>query len=304
MNRRHFLTHMSAYLAATSTLCGGHAHAQWPGQDTGDTPAADGWPSATTTTSQPGGVEPSQFGLVGCSLTGSLNVGAHGMRFLRSSGNPQFDRAAFEEANILAQVTGMQPSLAFLDDSKSPNAFAMSQDIISGRSPHGAVALGVRVIEKTLRETGDITAVGAIMVHEWAHIAQFAAGVRSRGPTVAPTELMADFIAGWFHGFRCAYACQNADPRYAESGLASVGDYNTQSKGHHGTPRQRAQAYRDGYEFVSSGGGGGIYGYQAFAGTSFGNPYGGGGGFGGGGGHRQPKQFHEAFRYAARKYVG
>ena len=301
MNRRNFI----AYLAATS-ICATckSVFAQWPGQGNNDANNS-GWPSSGGNTPVPenDGNESDSSGLnlLGCTLTGSFNSGRHGFRFLPSSQNYQIDQAIFQEANILAQVTGLQPSLAFLDDRNAPNAFASSQDIINGQSPFGAVALGVSIIGQMVGQTNEITSVGAVLVHEWAHIAQFATGVQSRSNTVAPTELMADFIAGWYHGFRCAHACQNADPRFAETGLASVGDYNTQSKNHHGTPEQRAQAYRNGYQFVLGGGGGGIYGFQSFSGQSF-NAY--GNGFGGGGGFRRPAQFAEAFNFARRKYVG
>ena len=87
------------------------------------------------------------------------------------------------------------------------NAFAIKVDIVNGRSPHGAVVLGLAMMGRMLRETGDVTALGAILVHEWAHIGQFTLGVSSRDRTVRPTELMADFVAGWYHGFRCAHSC-------------------------------------------------------------------------------------------------
>ena len=279
MNRRNFLRQIGGYLAATSATC------------------ATCQPAFSWLNNFPGAR------LVGCTLTGTFNSGAHGMRFSPTSGNPHFDQIIFREANILAQITGLQPSLAFLDDRNAPNAFASAQDIVGWRSPHGAVVLGVNGVNQVmLAGGGDITAALSILVHEWAHIGQFATGIQSRSNTVAPTELMADFIAGWYHGFRCTQVICQTDPRFAESGLASVGDYNTQNKQHHGTPRQRAQAYRDGYLFVRSGGGGGLYGFQSFAGQSFGNPY--GNGYGGGGGFNNSLQFLQAFNFARRKYVG
>ena len=321
MIRRHFLRDISGYLAAVAASCGAcrTAFGMFPGQDNGQPKAGNSFfpdnrrlnPPAP----QPREPEPEvstssgSFRMEGCTLSGNFNLGPGGFRFLSSSGDPRVDRLTFEEANILAGVTGLQPSLAFLDDGNVANAFAAKADVISGRSPHGAVALGRGIIRQMLQRTGDITAIGAVLVHEWAHIGQFVAGVRSRERTVAPTELMADFIAGWYHGYRCAHSCQQHDPSFAATGLASVGDYNTQDKGHHGTPKQRAAAYRDGYRFVAGGGGGGIYGFRQseiqnlIAGYN--NPYG-GGGYGGGSGYgrARPPHFQEAFRHAARKYVG
>ena len=96
------------------------------------------------------------------------------------------------------------------------------------------------------------------------------------------------------------------DPRFAQQALASVGDYETQQQGHHGTPSERANAYIDGYQYAAGGGGGGIYGFRQLQQEimGFGNPY--AGGFSPNysyGGRRPPPQFREAFQYAVRKYV-
>lgn len=309
MNRRQFLNQFGIYLAATSTTCvtcrlafgwlneieplGGESPS-WV--DTSPQPSID--PESENTPS-------GSYRLTGCTLSGNFS-GPGGFRFLPTTGNPQMDQVIFEEARNLAFITGLQPSLAFLDDRKAPNAFATNRDIINGRSPHGAVALGIAIMAKMYRETGDITAIGAVLVHEWAHIGQFVANVRSNARTVKPTELMADFVAGWYHGFRCALGCQRPDPRFAQYALASVGDYDTNKQGHHGTPEERYNAYLEGYQYVANGGGGGIYGLQQFQQQlmNFGNPYAGGFNSSGGYGGQRTPQFREAFQYAYRKYVG
>lgn len=306
MNKRQFLRHFSAYIAATSAICmSARSAVGWlddieqPGSD--DPPWVDTQPDVPRR-QEPGGGDGDAYRLEGCALSGDF---ANRFRFLASSGIPQIDQATFQEANNLARVTGMQPSLAFLDDLASKNAFAIRQDIIAGRSPHGAVAMGVRLIQEFLRlpTPNPITntlCIQAALVHEWAHIAQFNYGVRAS--RVKHTELMADFIAGWYLGYKDAFAGVQSDPTAPMLGMASVGDTNFNSPGHHGTPQERFGAYLAGFNFVRGGGGGGIGGGARSGFFAGGGPYG-DGGFGGGRGWIQPPHFNVAFRHAASQYL-
>ena len=306
MNRRQFLHRFSIYLAATSAVCvacrpafGWLDELERPGDK------APSW--VDTPPQPPDGMKAAEgadgaLRLEGCSLSGDF---AKRFRFLPSSGIPQIDLATFQEANYLAQVTGMQPSLAFLDDLKSKNAFAINQDIISGRSPHGAVAMGVRLIQEFLQlptpnPLTNTLCIQAALVHEWAHIAQF--NFRVRASRTKHTELMADFIAGWYLGYKDAFAGTQSDPTAPMLGMASVGDTNFNSPGHHGTPQERYGAYLAGFRFVKGGGGGGIGGGIQGGFFTGGGAYG-GGGFGGGYGSVQPPHFRAAFRYAVQQYI-
>ena len=306
MNRRHLLRHFSAYLAVTSAACATpHAAfgSMFPGHN--DTQSGKGnsmFPDNTpllqpSRRSEPDDSiqstkSPDDFRLEGCSLSGDL---ANQFRFVRSSGIPQIDQATFQEANYLVQVTGMQPSLAFLDDRESRNAFAIKRDIISGRSPHGAVAMGVRLIQKFLQlstpnpQTNSLC-IQAALVHEWAHIAQFYYGVRASRTKYM--ELMSDFIAGWYLGYKGVFVGARSDPTAPMLCMASSGDTNFNSPGHHGTPQERLEAYHAGFKFVEGGGGGGIRG-GFFS-----------GGFGGGYGRaQQPPDFNVAFQHAKQKFI-
>lgn len=308
MNRRGFLHHFGTYLVATSATCVSCRPAfGWLNEIEQPDSKSPSWVEASPQPSvgrESEGAHGGAYRLEGCSLTGNFGGGGGpgGFRFLHSSGYQNIDQLIFQEANILAHITGMRPSLAFLDDSNAPNAFATKQDIVTRQSPHGAVALGVGIIRKMMGH-GHVSAIGAVLVHEWAHIAQFQHGVQSRTSTVAPTELMADFIAGWYHGFRCTQSQGCTTPQFAESGLASVGDYNTKSRQHHGTPEQRAQAYRAGFQYIQSGGGGGMYGFQQYQNVISGLQYYGGGGYGSGGTGQRGAEFGAVFQHATAKYV-
>lgn len=307
MNRREFMRHFSVYLASTSAACV-YCNTAFAWLDEIEQPSGD---DQSWVNKSPQGLpqqEPREsnqqqtYDLQGCSLTGDV---ARQFRFVRSSGIPQIDQATFQEANYLAQVTGMQPSLAFLDDRRSKNAFAINRDIISGRSPHGAVALGVRLIQEFLQlatpnPQTNALCIQAALVHEWAHIAQFNYGVQAS--RVKYTELMADFIAGWYLGYKDAFTGAASDPTAPMLGMASVGDTNFNSPGHHGTPQERFGAYLAGFRFVQGGGGGGIGGGVLGGFFTGGGAYG-GGGYGGGNGRAQPPHFRVAFQRAARQFI-
>ena len=314
MNRRELLRNGSYYLATTATICGTCGAAlgsMFPGQgDEGVSNANSMFPGDerldVDERSDPKVEDPATTGfqLDGCTFNG---VFGNQFRFVPSSGDPRIDQATFEEANHLARVTGMQPSLAFLDDRKSKNAVAFRQDIISGRSPHGAVAMGVRLIEEllampTLDPSANPLCIQGVLVHEWAHIAQFNHGIQAS--RVKGMELMADFIAGWYLGYKDAFFGRQSDPTSPMLCMASVGDTNFNDPAHHGKPEERFGAYRDGFLFVKGGGGGGLGG-GVQGGFFTGDGTYGGGGYGGGyGSHSQPPHFEAAFRRGAQKYIG
>ncbi len=300
MNRRQFIRHFGVYLAATSATCATclTAFAQWPGSDNSQ-PNDNGWPSTDNSSNL--GESASGYQLEGCSLKGNLDGLNNRMRFLQSSGNRNIDQGVFGEANILLQVTGLQPSLAFLDDSNGKNAFAMQEDAISRRSRHGAVAIGVRLIGDLLampsmNPANNTLSIQAVLVHEWAHIGQYAAGLgghQGKGP-----ELMADFVAGWYIGAKSRSAGTNVDISSAMVSMFSLGDTNFNSASHHGTPNERLAAYVNGAKYGTGAGyggglgggyGNGMYGIQRF-----------GGGQGAGNGI---PTFQAAFQLAAQTYM-
>ena len=310
MNRRDFLRNCSYYLTVTATTCGTSRAAfgsMFPKQNDGEMNNRNSmFPDGREL--EPPRVEPQQpvagnFNFEGCSYSGDF---ANQFRFLRSSGNPRIDQATFEEANNLVRVTGMQPSLAFLDDMQSKNALAFRRDIISQRSEHGAVAMGVRLIQEFLElptptPSTNALCVQAALVHEWAHIAQFNFGVQASH--VKFMELMADFIAGWYLGYKDALIGGQADPTSPMLCAASVGDTNFNDPAHHGTPKERFGAYLAGFQFVKGGGGGGLGGGVQSGFFAGGGAYGGSGYGGGFGSRAQPPHFTTAFQHAARMYI-
>ena len=254
MDRRLFL----AYMAATAASCAGHrsAFADWPGQGAGNGSNNSGWPGLSGGSVSDG--DPpvhTNFRFEGCNLVATARDG-NLMRpnFLPTSGFGQrFDQAFHEEFENLQRLSRLGPSCAFFNDRESKNAFASSTDVIHGRSPHGAIGLGVNLLGHfmampTVNPSHNAAILEAVFVHEWAHIAQFAYGVHAR--RIKYTELMADFMAGWYIGYGMARGKQ-WDVRLGMQGVYSIGDSNFNDPQHHGTPHERLAAYDAGINFVA-----------------------------------------------------
>ncbi len=181
-------------------------------------------------------------------------------RIIQSTGDKSIDDAIVYEYKLLQEATGIFTSLALYDDYDSPNALAIDAKLFGGNNT--TVLLGRRLINESLSysavkdENGNhvgmatsFAQVTAIMMHEWAHLAQFRYGVH--GPTVNK-ELMADILAGWYMGQRI-YQQHPGPIQRAAAQLYSIGDYNFHDSNHHGTPSQREQAYWFGLNLYTDG---------------------------------------------------
>jgi hypothetical protein len=191
---------------------------------------------------------------------------------LRSSGHHGVDQATYVERKFLSgHIGNYHPSFAFLEDSQSKNAMALSRDVTGQGSSHGAVLIGVNLIRDLLNRPGARTqfsnawSVAAVMAHEWAHISQFGNGVRTQDGRVVGMELMADSISGWYLAKKLQLLGRALGPVYVQRSGASdqnaaaravysLGDTNFTSRNHHGTHRQRLQAFVAGHNMGMQGG--------------------------------------------------
>lgn len=86
-----------------------------------------------------------------------------------------------------------------------------------------------------------------ILAHEYGHQLQYAFGLPSKQESTArPNELEADGMAGYYlrRGYgKSTFSSIATGYEFA----ASIGDYQTTSSGHHGTPAQRRSAVRLGF---------------------------------------------------------
>jgi predicted metalloprotease len=95
-------------------------------------------------------------------------------------------------------------------------------------------------------------AVAYIVAHEYGHEVQDELGLfQSYGqqlPTMA-FELQADCYAGtWAKSAALENRLEDGDVQEALDAALAVGDFDTANPGHHGTPEQREQAWRSGFE--------------------------------------------------------
>ena len=284
LSRRSLLRQIGVYFAVTGATCGGYsaAFAQWPGSGSGsNSGAGSGWPSARSPSGgssrreRPGRpAEASELTIEGCALSGNAAsaFGGNGIRLLRSSGNQVIDRGVLGEVKFLSGYIGnYRPSLAYLDDAQAKNAFASPRDVTGQGNPHGAVLMGVYLIRDLMNRPGtrdqlsNLWSVAAVLAHEWAHIAQFARGVRTRDGRVVGMELMADAISGWFLAKKLQYLGRTlgpiqvqqigaSDQTAAARAVYSMGDTNFTSRHHHGTNKQRLQAFAAGHNIGMQGG--------------------------------------------------
>ena len=99
--------------------------------------------------------------------------------------------------------------------------------------------------------TGDF-AVAYIVAHEYGHQIQDELGLfetyGERVPTMA-FELQADCFAGtWAHSASEEDRLEDGDLQEALDAVLAVGDFDAGNPGHHGTPEQREEAWRNGFD--------------------------------------------------------
>jgi hypothetical protein len=166
------------------------------------------------------------------------------------SGDRDFDMALAQTLAKLSDIMGVLPGFAYYDDYDARNAYATARVRMSRAD--GTVLFGQRLLQQ-LRAGSDNpeVAVAAVCAHEFGHIVQYkhslVTRVRRGEPTVRRLELQADFLAGYFAGFR-----KRERPNFPAAVVAtttfSLGDNNVGHKSHHGTPDERAAATVRGFE--------------------------------------------------------
>lgn len=187
---------------------------------------------------------------IGCYLLGAGGgTGAPGFRLSSTTGVPALDAGITNEYPLLNHNFGVVPGFFMFDDAGGGNAFATPQNIGGHSAPHGTVCFGLRLMNEELLTgmqaggRGDHVMV-AIMAHEWAHILQFRRLPQMR-PGKAP-ELMADALAGWYMASRASSVYGGVDVGSSMRSFFNKGDLNFNSPHHHGTPPERANAFRQG----------------------------------------------------------
>jgi uncharacterized protein len=101
------------------------------------------------------------------------------------------------------------------------------------------------------RTVGDFS-VAFIVAHEYGHQVQDELGLFEKYGQQLPTmafELQADCYAGtWAHSAYQEDRLEDGDIQEALGSALAVGDFNSSSPGHHGTPDQREAAWKTGFD--------------------------------------------------------
>jgi hypothetical protein len=179
-----------------------------------------------------------------CSLT-SASFDAN--ELISTSGDIRLDRSLIAELKHIIEIIPVSPGFKYIRDD-SPNAFATNTTYVS--NTRGSVLMGLNLIrEEISRSENGGVAVAGICAHECGHIFQFFSSYSDqlRSNTAKYTELHADLIAGYYMGRRRQFSADRVAV-FARS-LFDKGDYGFNEPNHHGTPEQRFEAMKKGYEY-------------------------------------------------------
>ncbi len=147
----------------------------------------------------------------------------------------------------MTKIAGMwgrsNPTLRFVND---PSNYNSTYNAISYST--GKIYYGYAIYYDAKSKGGDIVNA-MILAHEYGHQLQYIFGLPSvTESTARPNELEADGFAGYYlrrpNGYNQTSFTQIAA---AYEFAQSIGDYQTNSAGHHGTPPQRRSAVRLGF---------------------------------------------------------
>ena len=182
-----------------------------------------------------------------CSLRGGLRT--NGIELFRTSGNSDLDRSISLELTHVAESFKVLPGFGFYDDSDSPNAFALDEDVIANTK--GTVIFGKQLLSDELASPWGGLAVAGFIAHEFGHIFQYQSKfydlLTQSQTTDRLLELHADYLAGYYLGLKRLRSGEMDIKAFLDS-LYLSGDTDFNSPDHHGTPMEREQVMLAGYK--------------------------------------------------------
>ncbi len=155
--------------------------------------------------------------------------------------NQTYTNLMYSQSRNIANLLGVpQVTLRFVHDNTSQNSTANAISYSNGRIYYGETLFRMAL------NYGSIATV-MVLAHEYGHQVQYRyAGVPSvHESTYRATELEADGYAGYYMKRGYGASWSQAGPAF--NFAYSIGDYYTNSPGHHGTPPQRRSATRLGW---------------------------------------------------------
>ena len=136
------------------------------------------------------------------------------------------------------------PTLRFVIDASSPGSTYNAISYSTGKIYYG------QAIYKDAKSKNSNNIVNAmILAHEFGHQLQYAFNLPSKPEATArPNELEADGFAGYYLRKPAGFNATSFAAIASGSDFAfAIGDFQTTSQGHHGTPAQRRSAVRLGF---------------------------------------------------------
>jgi hypothetical protein len=179
----------------------------------------------------------------GCFLNSSDSVDTSQIPGFKVWTNDYAVNAAIQrEGAMIANRYGITVRGGFFYD-RSPNAFAIPGSIYQNMPADGSVIYGLNLLRSQLwSDAGIGFSVPAILAHEFTHVVQFKRGIDAPTKT---KELQADFMAGWEMGRDTRFTDDLVQSVFAR--FFSMGDYAFNEPDHHGTPKERLAAIKEGY---------------------------------------------------------
>ena len=168
---------------------------------------------------------------------------------VRSSGNPDLDKAFDRALQRLAETFDVWPKVGFYDDTDAPNAMAMRYAV--GGTHEFAVLFGRTYFAKLMEYDPSGVTLLQTAAHEFAHVWVYQDGlfekIRGSQPTVKRVELHADYLSGFYLGLR------KRDNPTASLWAAGIrrwqsGDTEFRNVHHHGQPDERLAAAEAGFK--------------------------------------------------------
>ena len=172
--------------------------------------------------------------------------------FQSRTSDADLNRALGRTLTRLSRLFSVNPGFGFYHDEQQPNAYATAEVVTAGTD--GTVVFGLNLLDRLLNSAPTGISVMGVLAHEFGHIVQTVSPETRvlRGSTARLMELHADYLAGFYAGWR-----KSKDDSISTNSLGraflALGDFNTSHPQHHGTPDERLAALAAGFDFGKIG---------------------------------------------------
>ena len=187
----------------------------------------------------------------GCFVSAaSLSDFSDAYQLQNTTGLGYLDANIEHEAALMEEVFGVKPGLSYFVEPPpmGGNAFATSEKFFSSQHD-GTVLMGMRLMQNEMDspDGNGQHRITCVMAHEWAHIYQVTRPHLRQMPQTW-RELQADFLAGWYIGYRSVEGLHIT--ANTSDTLFEKGDYAFNDPNHHGVPLQRMVMTLEGWHFA------------------------------------------------------